>query len=142
MTDAPLMLYDGECAMCCGSVQFVLDHESTPVLRFASFQGARGQTELARFGLPTAAFESFVIIEGGEAHTKMAASIRLMHHLGGFYGGLARVSALTPRVLGDAFYTLVFRNRKRLFGINTTCRVPDDPHRARFEDGVLGCVPA
>lgn len=135
---APLMLYDGECAMCCGSVQFVLDHEAAPVLRFASFQGVRGQAELARHGLPTEDYESFVIIEGGVAHTKMAASLRLMHHLGGVYRGLGLLCALTPRSLGDAFYSLVFRNRKRVFGVNTACRVPAVPHDARFEDGVLG----
>ncbi|MFK7988846.1 MAG: thiol-disulfide oxidoreductase DCC family protein [Sandaracinaceae bacterium] len=141
MTESPLMLYDGECAMCCGSVQFVLDHEAVPALRFASFQGRRGQAELRRFGLPTEAYESFVIIEDGQAHIKMAASIRLMHHLGGFYRVLSRISALTPRFLGDAFYSLVFRNRKRIFGVNTTCRVPAPPHEARFEDGVLGYAP-
>lgn len=135
------MLYDGECALCCGSVRFVLAHETEPVLTFASFQGPTGQALLREHGLPTEEFVSFVILEENVAHTRMAASVRLMHHLGGIYRGLATLCTGVPRVLGDAFYSLVFVNRRRIFGDNATCTVPDPDQAWRFRDGYLGVEP-
>lgn len=130
------MLYDGECALCTGAVQFVLDHEREPTFLFASLQSPRGQRELRRFGRDTERFESFVVVEGDRCFEKMSASLRLGHHMGGGFRVLARLASVTPKPLGDAIYSWVFRNRIRWFGSENRCRVADTATRARFVDAV------
>lgn len=132
----PIMLYDGECAMCTGAVQFVLDHEREPTFLFASLQSPRGRRELARFGLDTERFDSFVVVEGDQCFVKMRASLRLGHHIGGPFRVAARLASVTPLPLGDAIYSWVFRNRITWFGRANNCRVTDDVTKARFVDAV------
>ena len=44
MSDGPVLLYDGLCGFCDGTVQFILKHDRRGLLRFATLQGdfARG----------------------------------------------------------------------------------------------------
>ena len=47
---------------------------------------------------------------------------------------LARVGLVVPRVVRDAVYRLVARNRYRWFGRTEACRLPTPDLRARFLD--------
>jgi predicted DCC family thiol-disulfide oxidoreductase YuxK len=138
----PLMLYDGDCALCAGSVKFALAHEREPTLLFASLQSERGQAELRRFGRSTTVFDTFVIVEGDVCYVRMRASQRLGYHMGGVWRFLSRLAYVVPLPIGDLFYSFVFRNRIRWFG-RATCRVADAETRTRFVDDVaIGASPA
>lgn len=130
--ERPVMLYDGECSLCNGTVNFVIDHDREGLLRFAPLQSEVGQAYLRRFNLPTEDFQSYVIVEADQAFQKSAAARRMGHHMGGPWRVMASMSKIIPRALGDAFYDLVFRNRIRWFGRVSECRVPDPKTRERF----------
>ncbi len=132
--NAPLMLYDGECALCTGSVNFVLEHDYNQEIQFASLQSAPGQALLEFFGLPIRDFESFVIVEGNRCFTKSAAVARLGVHMGGPWKWLGRTSLIVPVFLRDGVYNFVFRNRIRWFGHADSCRVPTPELKARMFD--------
>lgn len=46
----PVILFDGNCNLCNGGVQFVLDYDKDGVFRFASLQSDAGKALLRRCG--------------------------------------------------------------------------------------------
>lgn len=129
-----LILYDGECGLCAGVVQFVMPRDRDDRFRFAALQGAIGQAELARHGLPADRFDSVVVIVryGGptpEARVKGAAALRIAEGLGGAWRLLALLRVV-PRPLLDALYDFVARRRLAWFGRVNQCLVPA-PHLRR-----------
>lgn len=143
MTDAapdetasqPVLLFDGTCALCNGTVQFVLDHERDAALRFAPLQSAVAARLLAPHGLAVAAEpETLVVVEGGRAYTHSSAALRVAAHLR-WPWRLAGALVVVPRWLRDAAYRFVARHRYRWFGREEVCRLPAPEHRARFLEG-------
>ena len=130
-----VVLYDGLCGMCDGVVQFLLRHDKRDAFRFASQQGEAARQTLARHGLDPAVMETICVIESYESpgeliYFKSDATLCIAEGLGGIWK-LALIGRLLPRVFRDAAYDLVARNRYRIFGQRTECRVPtpEDQHR-------------
>jgi predicted DCC family thiol-disulfide oxidoreductase YuxK len=139
-----LLLYDGGCGLCQRSVQWVLERDHGPrrgpALRFAPLQGDTAAPLLARHALapePGRGFDSVVLVvdpggPGERALQRSDAALAIGRYLGGRWAALARLGGLVPRVLRDAAYGVVARNRLRWFGAADACRVPRGPERARF----------
>lgn len=137
---SPVLLYDGTCGFCAGSVQLVLRHDRRRTLRFASLQGEFGvavrgrHPELARADTvawvdPPAEGRGERVLLRSDAALKVAA------YLGGWFH-LARLAAVFPRPLRDAAYDLVARHRHQLSGDGPSCLIPAPEARARFLDPV------
>lgn len=130
---APVVVFDGSCRLCSGWVRFLLKHDRSGRIRFAAMQGVHGRALLQRHGLDPDDPLSFLWVDGGSGYRNSDAILRLLSSLGGGWrlaGGLR----LIPRVLRDAAYRLIARNRYRWFGRRETCLVPDTALRQRFLD--------
>lgn len=75
LAQGPLVLFDGVCALCNGSVRFLAPRDRTGRLRFAAIQSAAGQEVLRRHGLPLTDWRSFVFLEDGAVHLKSSACL-------------------------------------------------------------------
>ncbi|RPJ69890.1 MAG: DUF393 domain-containing protein [Acidobacteria bacterium] len=135
---SPVLFYDGGCALCAGSVRFVLRHERQRTLRFASLEGAFARSVLARHpglqGLDTVVWYE----PAGQGRperllTRSAAVLKVLRYLGGPWR-LGLVAAAIPRAWRDAVYRLVARHRRRLFGRADSCALPPHAARHRFLD--------
>lgn len=131
--EGPVVLFDGVCNLCNGVVQFLIRRDPEGRFRFAPLQSEVGQNVLERFGLPTDALETFVLVEGDECYTKSTAALRTARHLGGAYALLYHLRYV-PRPLRDAVYDLVAASRYRLFGRKDQCMVPSPEIEDRFLD--------
>jgi len=129
--EPPVILFDGVCNLCNGSVRFALAHERGQVLRFASMQSPRGQELLRRYGLPLVEYESFAFVEDGVAYLRSEGFLRVVRHFRRPWQWLA-VMRILPRALRDWIYDCIARNRFRLFGRRATCMVPTPEVRDRF----------
>ena len=131
--EAPVVLFDGVCNLCNGAVQFILDHDRTRVLRFASLQSEGGRALLARYGMraPEGDPETIVVVEGDRVYERSTAALRIARHLT-FPYSLARAFVIVPRPLRDLVYRFVARHRYRWFGRTNECRVPTPELRARL----------
>lgn len=127
----PILLFDGVCKFCSGTVVFVLRRDTAGVFRFAALQSSAGQDLLERHGLPRDQLETMVVISGGRAHTKSDAALEIAHHLPGFWASLSLLR-MVPRPIRDFLYDQVARNRYRLFGKTEQCLVPTVDVRQRF----------
>lgn len=128
---APIVLFDGVCNLCSGSVQFLLKRDPEGRFRFASLQSDAGRRLMAEHGLDVEALNSVVLIEGGRAWQESSAALRIARHLPGAWK-LLRVFAAVPRPLRDAVYRWIARNRYRWFGKAETCWLPTPELKARF----------
>ena len=129
--DGPVVLFDGVCNLCNGVVSFLIPRDSEGRLRFASLQSEAGQALLATHGLPTADFDSIVLIEGDRIYRKSSAVIRIAELLGWPYR-VATLGRLVPSRIGDWAYDVVAANRYAWFGRKDQCMIPDEDVSDRF----------
>ena len=69
------------------------------------------------------------MVHGGVAYFKSDAALTVLSALPGW--GWARALFAVPKPLRDAVYSLVARNRYKIFGKFDACFVPDADMRAR-----------
>jgi predicted DCC family thiol-disulfide oxidoreductase YuxK len=134
--DTPVLLYDGECGLCAGSVQFILRHEPAhrrEALRFAPLQGELGLSVRSRHH-ELAQVDSVVWFEpspsGGRVRYHSAAGLAVLRHLGGPWRVLAALGWLVPSPLRDAVYRAIARRRFDL--VAPACLLPSPEQRERF----------
>ena len=127
----PIVLFDGVCNLCNGSVQFLLKRDREGRFRFAALQSDTGRSLLAEHGLDPNALSSVVLIEDGKIWQESSAALRIARYLPGAWK-LLRVFAAVPRPLRDAVYRWIARNRYRWFGKTETCWLPTPELKARF----------
>lgn len=141
--EAPVVLFDGVCNFCNASIQFIVDHERVPRLRFAALQSDLAATLLERVFGPEQAKrlregatgdgdpDSIVLIEGDKGYTHSTAGLRIARYLRAPYRWAFGL-VIVPRFIRDAVYRLIARNRYRWFGRSETCRIPTPELRKRF----------
>jgi len=131
MSEDGLMLFDGVCNVCTGSVQAVLWLDRKGVIRFTPIQSPYGRQLAAAHGIDPETPESFLFLDQGRALTKTAAIGALLRRLDAPWRWLAFVDRL-PRGPADAAYDWIARNRYRLMGRKDHCMVPTAQQRAQF----------
>lgn len=127
-----IVLFDGECAFCAASVQFVLRRDPGGLFRFAPLQSALGRDLCARHGVDPEALDTFVLVTRDGAFVRSDAALAVARELGAPWRVLAALGRLVPRPLRDWAYGVVARNRYRWFGRRDACLVPPDDARSRF----------
>lgn len=127
--DDDVILYDGVCIFCSRWVRFVIARDTARRFRFTPIQSGYG-TRLARaFGIDPDDPDTNAVVHGGVAYMKSDAALTVLSHLPGW--GWTRTLFAVPKPLRDAVYSLIARNRYRIFGKYETCFVPDADMRAR-----------
>jgi predicted DCC family thiol-disulfide oxidoreductase YuxK len=129
--DSGIVLFDGVCNLCVGSVQFILRRDRRGYYRFAALQSPVGQRLVRQHGIPLPADESVVLIEGGRVWTHSEAALRIARRLGGLWP-LLGVLAVVPRPLRDRVYAWIAAHRYRWFGRRDACWVASPQTRERF----------
>lgn len=126
-----VLLFDGVCKLCNGSVRFVIRHDRERRIKLASMQSPQGQALLLWFGLPIEHFETVAYIEDNRLYVRSEAVSRLLHNLPWPWRWLALLRVI-PRPLRDQAYDCIGRNRYRLFGRYDSCLLPSPEHQGRF----------
>lgn len=130
-TANPIVLFDGVCNLCNGSVQFIIRHDRQGRFRFASLQSPVGQDLQTRFGMDPGRLDSVLLVEGDRWYQESDAALRIARGMSGAWKALA-VFRVIPRPIRDAVYRLIARNRYRWFGKQETCWLPTPELRGRF----------
>ncbi|HEX6723327.1 MAG TPA: thiol-disulfide oxidoreductase DCC family protein [Burkholderiaceae bacterium] len=128
-----IVVFDAQCLLCNGWVQFILRHDRDAVFRFASIQGDAGRRLLSQQHLQVDGLQTLLLVDGSRAWQQTAAIFRVLHGLG-WPWRLAWVAWLLPAPLRDALYRWVARHRYRIFGRSPVCLTPPADHVQRFLD--------
>jgi predicted DCC family thiol-disulfide oxidoreductase YuxK len=132
-----IVLFDGICLLCHGTVRFIVRHERAPTLRFASLQSTFGRQQLLEQNLPPGQLDSMVFLTDGQAYTRSTAVLYVVRHLKAPWRWL-HVFVHVPRQLRDPLYSWVAKNRYRWFGQRTeSCDLPSPELRKLLESRLL-----
>ena len=130
--DDDVILFDGVCIFCSRWVRFVAKRDKAKRFRFTPIQSDYG-TRLARtFGIDPDDPDTNAVIHGGKAFMKSDAALTVLSQLPGW--GWVRMLFAVPKPLRDAVYSLIARNRYRIFGKYDTCPLPTPEQSAKFLD--------
>ena len=127
--DDDVILYDGVCVFCSRWVRFVIARDTARRFRFTPIQSGYGTRLAKTFGIDPDDPDTNAVVHGGVAYMKSDAALTVLSHLPGW--GWTRTLFAVPKPLRDAVYSLIARNRYRIFGKYETCFVPDADMRAR-----------
>jgi predicted DCC family thiol-disulfide oxidoreductase YuxK len=107
---APVVLFDGVCNLCVGSLPWLLRMDRRGRLRFGTLQSEAGRDLLERCGLSREYDRSMVVVEGETAYTESDAVVRLAWLLG-FPWALGSVAVLVLDRTRDRAYRCLPRTR-------------------------------
>jgi predicted DCC family thiol-disulfide oxidoreductase YuxK len=126
-----IILFDGVCNFCNGSVNFIIERDPEGYFKFAPLQSEIGEQLLRENGVDKAETDSVVLIEDGKVYTHSTAALRVARKLSGGWRWFYHL-IYVPRFIRDAAYKLFAKYRYKLFGKKDECMLPSPEIRARF----------
>ena len=102
----PVIYYDGHCALCHGSVQFILKIDRNSVFRFAPLSQLENRNQ---FNFP----DSLVLEKNDDYFMEGNAVLEILKKLSWRWRFLGMILNLIPLFLLDKAYRLMANNRKR-----------------------------
>lgn len=127
-----IILFDGVCNLCNGSVIFVLERERKPAFQFASIQSEAGRDLLHWCGLPQDYSEAVIFIDRGEINLGSTAALKIGQHLKFPWRFLSTLGLIVPKVIRDWAYGQISQHRYQWFGKRDVCMVPTENLKTRF----------
>lgn len=124
-----LVLFDGECNLCNGFVQFLIRQDKKQLLRFGTLQRAdrkfqnQKSTDINTIKRKSNTPTSVVYIRKGQQYMRSNAVLYILKDLGGIWL-FTQIFWLVPRSWRDVIYEWVGRNRYKWFGKKTSCMMP------------------
>jgi predicted DCC family thiol-disulfide oxidoreductase YuxK len=126
-----IVLFDGECKFCNGSVSFIIEHDKDAYFKFAPNQSEIAQELFRKYNVDKANIDSLVLIENEKVYLYSTGALRIARKLNGlwsiFYGFI-----VVPSVIRDFVYKQFAKVRIRLFGKQEVCLMPTTEIRERF----------
>ncbi len=124
-----IILFDGVCNFCDGSVNFIIEHDKKDYFKFTPLQSEIGQEFVKKFSL--SGIDSVILVENDKAYTHSTAALKIARRLGGIWSVLYALIVI-PKPIRDFFYKLFAKNRYKLFGKKDECMIPSPEVRAKF----------
>jgi predicted DCC family thiol-disulfide oxidoreductase YuxK len=131
-----LLLFDGVCSFCNGSVRWLAARDPQARLRFAPLQGETAAALRARHPEIPEALETMAYVRsdalGERVFLRSEALWRVLALLDSPWRRAAPLLKALPRGLRDRLYLAFARRRYRLFGRLDACPIPRPQDARRF----------
>lgn len=130
-----IVFFDGYCGLCNETVDFLISRDHQQNLQFAPLQGETAGRYLMKSETEDLDTVIVVRIESPESFIKLKKSTAVLFAVSQLSPGwelLSRIGMLVPGFIRDFAYDLVAKNRMRLMGRRSTCRLPSPEERSRI----------
>lgn len=127
-----IILFDGVCNLCNGSVTFILEREKEPVFQFASVQSEAGKELLQWCGLPREYSQAIVLIDQERIYRGSTAALKIGQTLKVPWSILSTAGFIIPKPIRDWVYNQIALNRYQWFGKRDLCMIPTKELKSRF----------
>ncbi|WP_417360352.1 thiol-disulfide oxidoreductase DCC family protein [Galbibacter sp.] len=136
LNDKKIVLFDGICNLCTGTVQFIIKRDRKDLFRFASLQSEIGKQLMEERNIDPESNNSIIVIEPQVAYyVKSSAAIEIAKELGGLWPTIQVFSYILPEGIRDSIYELIAKNRYKWFGKKDSCMIPTPALESKFLDG-------
>ena len=126
-----IILFDGVCNLCNGSVVFIIKRDKKDVFRFAAIQSEEGQRLIKQYAIDTSKVDSILLLDGADYFAKSTAALMIARHLKGGYPLLYGFIIL-PVFFRNWVYDIIARNRYQWFGKKESCMIPTPELKGKF----------
>lgn len=126
-----VVLFDGFCNLCNGFVNWVIDHDKSGKLKFASLQSEYGKNVIDQFHLREKYMETIVYLDDSKVYILSEAVLRILKQTGGIYASTYYL-IIIPTFIRNWVYKLISNYRYSWFGKRNDCRVPTSEIIDRF----------
>lgn len=128
-----VVLFDGVCNFCNGSVNFIIERDKYDTFRFAVLQSEIGLKLQKELGINHENIESIILIDRNKHkfYKKTSAALRITKHLK-FPWNLSYIFILVPSFIRNIVYDIISRNRYKWFGKRGSCRIPTNEEKRKF----------
>ncbi len=131
VNDKMIVLFDGVCNLCIGSVKFIIKNDSNDKFRLAAIQSPEGQKIIKKFSIDIEKIDSIVLIKKNKIKYRSSAVLFVLRNLNTVWKFLF-VFYLVPYPIRDFFYRIVARNRYSIFGKQESCLIPNEKYKSKF----------
>jgi len=118
----PVILFDGVCNLCNGTVDFLLKRDRKKQFRYAALQSETGKALIQKYHFSEQT-DSVILIKLNKAYFESDAAIEIANMLP-YPWRLGIVFKIIPKYVRNKIYKWVAKNRYRWFGKRKTCRIP------------------
>jgi predicted DCC family thiol-disulfide oxidoreductase YuxK len=126
-----LILFDGDCAFCNRSVQFILKYDHQKIFFFSSLESETGLSVKQEFGLSKTYCDSLIYIRQGKLLVASEAAVWIGSEMR-FPVNLLAGLYLFPSVLRNSLYSLIAKNRESILKKRNTCLILEENQKYRF----------
>ncbi|MFL1012728.1 thiol-disulfide oxidoreductase DCC family protein [Flavisericum labens] len=127
-----LILFDGVCNLCTGSVQYVIKQDKNNLFMFAALQSDIGKIIIEKFKIDTSKTDSILLYspEKGIEH-KSTAALKIASKLR-FPINLMVVFFIIPTFIRNGVYDYIAKNRYKWYGKKDACMIPTPELKSKF----------
>jgi predicted DCC family thiol-disulfide oxidoreductase YuxK len=119
----PIIVFDGECIMCNGFIQWLISKDADQKIRYTYLQKQEHS--------PYPDLDSVLLYNKGKVYIYSDVSLEAATYLHKPYIYLS-VLKYIPRFIRDAIYKVLAKYRYRIFGRYDTCMIPQADQRHLF----------
>lgn len=131
MSKDQLVIFDGICNLCNGTVQFIIKRDRKKNFSFTTYQFNIGQDILKQYGFPATNQLTVVYVKKGIPYFKSKAVLKILSDLGCCWN-IFYILIVIPPFIRDFVYDTIAKNRYRVFGKRESCMVPNSEILDRF----------
>ena len=126
-----ILLFDGLCNLCNGSVNFILKRDKIGKFKFASLQSGRGIDLCKQHNIDTNIVDSIVLIKNDSVFIKSSAVLEIVKDMP-IGWRLFRIGIILPKFICDWLYDIIAKHRYKIFGKKDECPIPPKDVQYRF----------
>ena len=129
-----IILFDGVCNLCNGTVRFLIKRDKTALFKFAALQTETGQSIAKEFDCNgSKSLTTLFYIKNRKCFQQSTAILYILKDLGKGWQCFFPL-ILIPAFIRDYIYRFISRNRYKWFGRKGVCMIPTPDIKRRFLD--------
>jgi predicted DCC family thiol-disulfide oxidoreductase YuxK len=130
-SEKKIILFDGVCNLCNGSVVFIIKRDKKDVFRFAALQSEIGQELISKLHIDTSKTDSIILVTNDSYVSRSTAALKIARELSGGYP-LLYAFMIIPAFIRNFVYDIIAKNRYKWFGKKESCMIPTPELKAKF----------
>jgi len=131
-----IILFDGSCALCNKFIVFVAKNDTKDCFRFMSLQDKRTPSIINLNTTHSQHFNSIVLIDKNNIKSKSNAILSILIMMP-FPYNLSIIIYIIPKIIRDAVYRTIAKNRYKTFGKTDYCSIINHKKNSKYIRGKM-----